>query len=113
MSEPTSTLPPESKLPVATITQRLGQRGTRQIQIPSPVAAAVPAANGGGPHSLEGALLTPNACALCKSLETAQTLPPIPVLTDFPRVPFITKKSKVPILPVPMVEMDFNGRVGE
>jgi hypothetical protein len=44
---------------------------------------------------------------------TAQTLPPLPDLTDFPRIRFITKKSKVAILPVPMVEMDFNGRVGE
>jgi hypothetical protein len=34
------------------------------------------------------------------------------VLTEFTAVPFITKKSKVAILTLPMVERDFKGRVG-
>ncbi len=114
MSQPTSTLPPESKLPVATITRRLGQRGAWQIQIPSPLGGGSGRPQiAVGNHSLKRALITRDACAVCKSLKTAQTLRPIPVLTDFPRVPFITKKSKVAIPPIPMVEMDFNGRVGE
>jgi hypothetical protein len=43
------------------------------------------------------------AC-FCKTLTSAQTLPLLPIRTVLPDVSFMTKKSKVVILPLPMLE---------
>jgi hypothetical protein len=95
VSRPASTLPPQPKLPFASLAEWRVDADRPAFHLPSFVTDQF------------RALAAPR-----EYLTVAQTLRPVPVLTEFPTVPFITKKSKVAILPVPMVEMDFKGRVG-